>query len=167
VCGADRSEFVLLEPEKSGFIHELVSAFKLHRVLAHFPCGLIPTAAGFFVIHLVAGGTDFEVAAFLLTVAVLIVVPLTVGSGIKDWHKYFGARRAPVFYKKLGLAITLFTLGLIAVTIRQVQPDLLNPPGWHRWVNFFCLTGMLGCVGLLGHYGGVLATQTLQKQKQE
>lgn len=167
VCGADRTKFILLEPEKSGLFHELAAAFNPHRVFAHFPCGLMPTAVCLLVIHFVTGTTDFEVAAFFLTVAVLIAVPLTAGSGLYEWGKYFGTQRAPVFYKKLCLAIALFTLGLAAITIRLVQPVPVNTADWHRWFYFFCLCGMLGCVVLLGHYGSVLASQTLQKQKKE
>ncbi len=47
VCGADKSKFILLDAGKQWLFHELVSAFKLHPVLAHFPGGLMPTAALF------------------------------------------------------------------------------------------------------------------------
>jgi len=165
ICSADRSEFILLDTGKSSLFHEMVSVFRLHPVLAHFPSGLIPTAACFLMIYVATGKAAFEVAAFLLVVFVTIVIPFTTGFGIHDWYKYLSTQRAPVFYKKLGLALTLFTLGLIAITIRYNQPDLLRTDDWYRWLYLFCIIGMLGCVGLLGHYGSVLAAQAVQKQK--
>jgi uncharacterized membrane protein/rubredoxin len=165
ICSADRSKFILLDTEKSSLFHEMISVFKLHPVLAHFPSGLIPTAAFFLVVYVATGKSDFEVAAFLLVVFATIIVPFSAWSGIHNWYKYLSARRAPVFYKKLGLALTLFTLGLIAITIRYNQPALLRTDDWCRWFYLFCIIGMLGCVGLLGHYGSVLAAQAVQKQE--
>lgn len=165
ICSADRSKFILLDTEKSSLFHEMISVFKLHPVLAHFPSGLIPTVACFLVVYVATGKSDFEVAAFLLVVFVTIIVPFSAGSGIHNWYKYLSARRAPVFYKKLGLALTLFTFGLIAITIRYNQSALLRTDDWYRWLYLFCIIGMLGCVGLLGHYGSVLAAQAVQKQK--
>lgn len=165
ICLADRSKFILLDKEKSSFFHEMASAFKLHPVLAHFPNGLVPTAACFLAVYLATGETDFEVAAFLLVGFVTLTVPLTIVAGIHDWYKYLATRRAPVFYKKLGLALMLFALSLAAITIRYNQPTLLRVYDWNCWLYLLCIIGMLFCVGLLGHYGSVLSAQTVEKKK--
>lgn len=164
-CGADKSKFIPLDAENSSLFHEIISAFKLHPVLAHFPGGLMPTAALFLVFYLVTKQPGIEKAAFSLVLVLTVVVPFSLGTGIHDWYKYLGKQRAPVFYKKLGLALTLLTFGLIAIALRYGQPELLATDNWQRWLYLLCLFGMLGCVGFLGHYGSLLAVQAAQSQK--
>jgi len=55
--------------------------------------------------------------------------------------------------------LTLLTLGLVAISLRYGQPELLTTGGWPRWLYLACLSGMLGCVMLLGHYGAMLVFQ--------
>jgi len=159
VCGSDRSMFILLGAEKSGLPHSLMATFKLHPVAAHFPNGLVPTAAFFLLLCFLTGNSSFESAAFKLILVATMVVPVSVASGLYDWHKHFGGRRYSIFFKKIGLALTLLTLGLIAISLRYGDPELIATVGWRRWIFFFCLLGMLNCVMLLGHYGSILATQ--------
>ena len=159
VCGADRSQFIPLEAEKTVALPTLIATFKLHPVAAHFPNGLLPTAALFLLLSLVFGNPGFEATAFWLLTVAIAVVPVSLGSGLHDWQKHFGGRRAAIFYKKIALAITLLTLGLVAIAIRYGQPELLTTGGWQRWLFLVCLSGMLGCVMLLGHYGALLVFQ--------
>lgn len=165
VCGADKSKFIPLDTEKTGLFHELVSAFKLHPVLAHFPGGLMPTAALFLVFYFVTKQAGVEHASFWLVLVLTIVVPFSLATGIHDWYKYFGRDHAPVFYKKLALALTLLTLGLVAIALRYDQPGLLASDSWHRWLYLLCLLGMLTCISLLGHYGSLLLVQVVQRQE--
>jgi len=159
VCGADRSKFILLDAEKFAGLHALVDTFKLHPVVAHFPSGLIPTAALFLLLSLVLGNAGLEAASFWLVMVATAVVPVSLGSGLYDWQKHFGGRRAAIFFKKIGLAVTLLTLGLVSVSLRYGHPELLMAAGWERWLFLFCLLCMLGCVVLLGYYGGILVSQ--------
>lgn len=159
VCGADRSQFVPLEAESRGLLRELIATFKLHPVAAHFPGGLLPTAAGFLLLSRLLDQPGLEAAAFWLILAATAVVPVSIGSGLHDWQAAFGGRRAPVFFKKTGLAVTLLILGLAACALRYGHPGLLATSGWQRWLYLACLAGMLGCVVLLGHYGALLAAR--------
>ena len=159
VCGADRSQFVPLEDQQAAALPSLIATFKLHPVAAHFPNGLLPTAALFLLLYLVRGNPGFEATAFWLLIGATAVVPVSLGSGLHDWRQRFGGRRAPIFFKKIGLALTLLTLGLVAVAVRYGQPELLATGGWQRWLYLVCLGGMLGCVMLLGHYGSILVVQ--------
>jgi len=164
ICGADRSKFIPLNAEKSHFFHDLVAAFKLHPVAAHFPNGLMPTAALFLALYFGTSNSAFEAMAYWLVLTLTVVVPVSIGSGIHDWYAYFGGRRAPIFYKKAGLALSLLGLGMVAVFLRYGQPDLLTTAGWQRGLYLFCFVGMLSCVVLLGHYGSLLAVQVVQVQ---
>jgi PAS domain S-box-containing protein len=162
ICGSDSSKFILLGHKKSHFFHELTAAFKLHPVVAHFPNGLMPTAALFLGLFLFTANSGFEATAFWLVLTLTIVVPVSIGSGLHDWYKYIAKRRAPIFAKKISLALMLLVLGLVAILLRYGQPDLLMTAGWQRWLYLLCLIGMLGCVALLGHFGSLLAVQVAQ-----
>ena len=159
VCGADRTKFIPLVVEQTAALQTIFATFKLHPVAAHFPNGLMPTAALFLLLYLVLGNSGFEATAFWLLMVATAVVPVSLGSGLYDWQKHFGGRRAPVFFKKIGLALTLLTLGLVALAVRYGQPELLATGSWQRWLFFACLAGMLSCVMLLGHYGSILVFQ--------
>lgn len=159
VCGADRSRFVPVEVEKTSFLNELLATFRLHPVAAHFPGGLLPTAALFLLLALALGHPGLEAAAFWLLLVALAVVPVSIGSGLSDWRRHFGGRRAPVFFRKLALAVTLLVLGLVAIAVRSGEPGLVSGGGWVCWVYAVCLAGMLGCVMLLGHYGATLVSR--------
>lgn len=159
VCGADRTQFILLAAGESPPRHSLMATFTLHPVAAHFPAGLFPTAALFLAFYAVVGNPGFEAAAFWLIVTATAVVPVSLGSGLYDWQKHFGGRRAPIFLKKIGLAVALLVLSLLAAFLRYGHPELLTATGWQRGLFLLCLLGMLGCVMLLGHYGAILAAQ--------
>lgn len=165
VCGADKSKFIALAAEDSGFFRELVAAFKLHPVLAHFPGGLMPTAVLFLLVYMITKQPGLEAASYWLVMVLTIVVPFSLVTGIRDWHKYFGKQRAPVFYKKFTLALTLLTLGVVAIALRYDQPGLLTTDSWHRWLYLLCLAGMLTSISLLGHYGSLLMVQAIQRQE--
>lgn len=137
----------------------MIDTFKLHPMAAHFPNGLLPTAALFLLFYLVSGNASLEVATYGLVLVATAVVPVSLGSGIHDWRKHFGGQRSPIFIRKISLATILLGLGLAAIALRYGRPELLQSPGWERWLFFSCLSGMLGCVTLLGHYGGILAAR--------
>ncbi|MDT8444708.1 MAG: DUF2231 domain-containing protein [Desulfuromonadales bacterium] len=159
VCGADRAQFVPAESEKASLLQDLVANFRLHSVVTHFPSGLIPTCILFLLLYFIVGHPGLESAAFWLLLVVVAVAPVSLASGIYAWQKYFAGRRACIFFKKIGLALSLLLLGLIAILLRYGQPDLLVVGGWRFWLYLLCFGGMLGCVIFLGHYGSKLVFQ--------
>lgn len=159
VCGADRTQFILLPEEAHPALSSILATFEIHPVAAHFPGGLIPTAAVFLLLHLVFDVSGLEPAVFWLIAVATAVVPVSLGSGLHDWRTHFGGQRAPIFFRKIGLAIILLSLGLTALAMRPDQAALLVGGGWQAWLFFGCLAGMLGCVMLLGHYGAILVAR--------
>ncbi len=159
VCGADRSQFVPADAEEASLLHDLVANFRLHSVVAHFPCGLLPTIALFLLIYFVTGHPVLETAVFWLLLVAIAVSPVSLASGIYIWQKHFNGKRASIFFKKIGLALGLLLLGLVAILLRYGQPDLLVVGGWRFWLYLLCLVGMFGCVIFLGHYGSKLVFQ--------
>lgn len=165
VCHADASKFVLVtaEPEADqppaqppGLLREMLDTLVPHAISAHFPNALIPVVALFLGLFVLFGRESFATTAVsLLVVAVLSVVPTFV-TGFYDWKTAYGGERAPIFRKKIVLAIVLLMLGLIALGWRWSHPQLLIDGGWPAWLFMALIVGMLACVTLLGHYGGIL-----------
>ena len=159
VCGADRSLFVPVEVAEPGLLHDLMANFRPHSVVVHFPSGLVPTMALFLMIYLFTSYADLEVTVFWLLLMVLAVTPVAMASGIYAWQVHFAGRRASIFFKKIGLALNLMLLGLIAGVLRYGQDEPLAAGDWRLWLYLLCLGGMLVCVVLLGHYGSKLVFQ--------
>jgi rubredoxin len=160
VCGADRSLFVLIDKEvEATLLHDLITNFRLHSVVAHFPCGLLPTCGLFLLIYLIVGHPGLETTIYWLLLVVLAVTPVSLASGLYVWQKHFSGRRASIFYKKIGLALILLLLGLIAMLLRFGRPELIVSGGWQSWLYLSCFGVMFGCVVLLGHYGSKLVFQ--------
>lgn len=181
VCSVDVSKFVLVEDTDttvsesaasepaasrlSGFLQEMREAFVPHAVAAHFPNALIPTAVLFFFLFLVIGRESFETAAFYLLVVAVLAIPPTLGSGIYDWKTGYKGNAAPIFRKKIILGCCLLVLGLIVVIWRWQSPGILLEGGLSAWIFLLLVFGMLGCVTLLGHYGGQLVFSKLHSRK--
>jgi len=159
VCGADRSLFVAVDEAEPSLLHDLIVSFRLHSVAAHFPCGLLPSCVIFLVVYFISGRPAMETTVFWLLLLALSVAPVSLASGIYAWQKHFNGRRASIFMKKIGLAITLLVLGAVAILLRSTHPDLIQAGGWLRWLYLACFGGMIGCVILLGHYGSKLVFQ--------
>ncbi len=157
MCGADRSRFVPLPDESRRFFPSLMSTFKLHPVAAHFPGGLLPTAALFLILHILTGGIGLEAASYWLILVATAVVPVSLASGLYDWRRSFHGRRARIFTVKITLACSLLTLGLLAIAMRSGVFWAWSTHSWQGWFYGACLAGMLACVVLLGHYGAILA----------
>lgn len=172
VCGVDSSRFELVvtedesTPEPSGVIGlavDMWQTFVLHAVAAHFPNGLLPSAALFFVLFLIKGGESFETTAFHLVALCVLVTPVVFLSGIRDWQAKFGGLPGSVFYKKIALALILLILGVSAVSLRGVVGswEALGP--WGQIIYLALVAGMLGCVTMLGHYGGQLVFMKIEQ----
>jgi uncharacterized membrane protein len=161
-CGADRSLFVPVEEEAVAtvtLLKDLVANFRLHSVVAHFPCGLLPTIALFLLAYFMTGQPHLESAVFWLLLVVLVAAPVSLASGIYAWQKHFKGRRAGIFMKKIGLALVLLLLGLAAAQLRFGHPELMMSVSWRSLLYLAFFVGMLGCAVLLGHYGSKLVFQ--------
>jgi len=168
VCHADASKFVLvtetLEAEPSapipdklrGLFREMLDVFVPHAVAAHFPNALIPTLTLFLLLFLASGNVSLETAAYYLLWVVFLAVPTTIVTGLYDWKTLYAAAPAPIFRRKIILAVLLLILTISAVFWRWQQPQLLQQGGWSRVVFVVLVAAMLVCVTLLGHYGGML-----------
>ncbi|MEJ2470516.1 MAG: hypothetical protein P8Y91_00595 [Desulfuromonadales bacterium] len=167
VCGADRSQFVLIEEKSSRLLPSMRDHFRLHPIVAHFPNGLIPTALFFVVLALAAQSSRLEETAFWLLMVAGAVIPVSLISGLYEWRKEFAGRRAAIFTKKIVLASLLLVLALLALILRGGQAGLLLRNDLQSWLYGGVLLGMLLCVILLGHYGSILVASLYSTSSQE
>ena len=168
VCHADASKFVLVgeEPDEpvaaptpsglSGMLREILDVFVPHAVAAHFPNALIPTMVLFLFAFLISGHASFDLAAFYLLLVVVLTVPITFATGLYDWKTLYGGASAPIFRRKIILASVLSILAAGTAVWRWQTPELLEAGGWPLVIFLLLVAVMLGCVALLGHYGGML-----------
>ena len=163
VCGVGSEKFVSVEEPQIGLLQEMIQVFQPHAVAAHFPNALLPTAVLFLIVALVLGESSFELAAFYLLVVVLLAAPVTMASGMYDWKTKFGGQKAAIFKRKIALATTLIILAIITVALRLNQPELIQAGGAIRIFYLFLIFAMLGCVTMLGHYGGKLVFSLMDK----
>ena len=175
VCGVDASKFELVaggsdseEPQTSlgviAFAQEMWETFVLHAVAAHFPNGLLPAAALFFGLFLIKGVESFESTAFHLVALSVLITPVVFISGIRDWQAKYGGVPGGVFYKKIMLALIMLILGIAAVMLRSTSGSWDGMGSWGQIVYLSLLAGMLGCVTMLGHYGGQLVFKKHEQQ---
>lgn len=150
VCGAERGKFILLEPGSPEPPAQPALSLHLHPILAHFPNGLMPVVWLFLAVSWLLGRPALDEAALWLVGIVTLVAPLSLATGIYDWKTRFAGEKAPIFIRKIALAICLLLLGCLALVLRMTGGAALQP------VYYVCLAGMLGCVTLLGYYGGKL-----------
>jgi hypothetical protein len=148
----------------SKFFEEFKKTFMLHAVAAHFSNGLIPVAVLYLLLALPARDAFFEHTVENLLVIVLMAIPVSFLSGIRDWKKKYNGAKAPVFTKKIRLSIVLFALCLIAVSIRLTLPGVMNGSGLLFMAYTASLLLMLPVVVLLGHYGGKLSSGQRQEK---
>lgn len=139
------------------FLKEMKQSFMLHPVAAHFSNGVIPVAVLYLLLFLPTGNLYFEHTVINLLVIVLLAVPFSFYSGIRDWKRKYKAAKTPVFQKKIRLSILLSVLCVITVSIRIAVPDVMLTKGLLSWIFAVSLFLMLPTVVLLGHYGGKLA----------
>lgn len=150
VCGAERDKFGLLEAGSPKPPEQPALSLHLHPILAHFPNGLMPVVWLFLAVSWLLGRLALEEAAIWLVGIVTLVAPLSLATGIYDWKTRFGGEKAPIFIRKMVLAVCLLLLGCLALALQLAGEGALQT------LYYLCLAGMLGCVTLLGYYGGKL-----------
>jgi len=143
--------------ELRNFAREMERFFIFHAIASHFVNGLVPIAVLFLLLTLVTVDVYFEQTVFHLFAVSSLTVPITLISGIRDWRIKFKGARAPIFYRKITLAIILALLCVAIVSIRLLWTDPLAAGGKIAWLYAVCIFMTLPLVTLLGHYGGKLA----------
>jgi peptidoglycan/LPS O-acetylase OafA/YrhL len=146
------------------FLEEMKKSLVIHAVAAHFSNGLIPVAVLYLMFTLMTGSTFYEHTVIHLLVIVLLAIPVSFISGIMDWKRKYKGAKAPIFVKKIRLAIVLSVLAVTAMAIRLFVPGVSEQSGPLFWAYSTILFAMLPVVVLLGHYGGKLSASQRQEK---
>ncbi len=170
VCKADASKFELVsEPDVKAetrvdvlrkqaleLFAEMRATFVPHAVAAHFPNALLPTCFLFLLLFIVSGQASFEATVFYLLLVTFLAVPATFVTGLIDWKMKYSGELTPIFRKKMILGLVLIFLSSVSTLWRWQNPEVLASGGFSACAYSLLLLAMLGCVTLLGHYGGML-----------
>ena len=146
---------------------ENINTFIFHAVTSHFVNGLIPVSVLFMLLTIVTADSYFEHTVFHLICVVSIAAPVSLLSGIRDWRVKFHGGRAPIFYRKIKLSISLIILCAAVIAIRIVWHDPIAAGGRIAWLYVVCISLTLPVVVLLGYLGGKLAYMARQKVTNE
>jgi rubredoxin len=183
LCGASSDKFELLaeEPEQapsfqapqakpvpapaSGLLREMVETFMPHAVAAHFPNALLPTLALFLTLCLLFGLNTLDHGIYLLLGVLAVSAPLTLATGIYSWRRHFDGAKTPIFHRKLILGVCLVLICAEMLLLRYSNPQLLTAASPATWFFVALAAAALGCVTLLGHYGGMLVFGRAEKNR--
>jgi uncharacterized membrane protein len=130
----------------------MVLTGRLHPLLVHFPIGLVLIAAVAELVAIATNIREWRVVAVanvragaVLAVAaaiagwVLSSAPGIEASATLEWHRWLG---------------TLAATGVVAAALATTGADGPSPTA--RWIYQIALFGAAACVGVTGHFGGVL-----------
>ncbi len=179
VCGADRSKFIEVFPDKpesvpefgtketvreSGKlpflqiyenVTELMSEYHIHPISVHIPNGVLPVSVIFVILAVVFQFIGFAAPAFYNLVFVLLSMPLVLFSGYNDWKRIYGAQMTNLFFTKMVCGGVVTATCFILVLWRIFNPNVMYRSET-RWIFLFIHLIMLGAAGLAGHLGGNL-----------
>lgn len=156
-------------PKKSlqSVIDDILKTFIFHAVASHFVNGLVPIAVLFLGLTLVTANIYFDHTVFHLFIMTALAIPFVLFSGIHDWRVKFHGGKAPIFYRKIKLGITLAILCTIIIALRMNYPDPIAVGGWVAGLYIACIALTLPVVTILGHLGGKLAFMVRQQKSPE
>lgn len=170
VCQADASKFEMIgEPDVGqesrvdvvrkqalALFTEMKASFVPHAVAAHFPNALLPTCFLFLLLFIVSGQASFESTVFYLLLVAFVAIPATFVTGLIDWKMKYSGELTSIFRKKIIFGLLLFCLSFVATFWRWQNPEVLSAGGLSACAYSILILATLGCVVLLGHYGGML-----------
>lgn len=177
VCGADRSKFIEIFPDKTQTAPEsfslrengklpllqiydkateLMSEHHIHPISVHIPNGVLPVSVIFVILAVVFEFSGFASPAFYNLVFVLLSMPLVIFSGYNDWKRIYGSQMTNLFFTKMVCGGIVTVTSFILVIWHIADPHVTDPTSGTRWPFLFIHLVMLGSAGLAGHLGGNL-----------
>jgi len=135
-------------------VKSLIVKHHLHPVSVHFPNGILPVVAIFFVISALFKSESLAWAGFYNLVFVLISLPVVLVAGYVEWEKKYNRALTKLFQVKIVAAIITTVCCAVAIIWYLVDPAVVSSS--RGWI-FICLNVvMLGSAGVAGFIGGKL-----------
>ncbi len=184
VCGADKSMFVLLEPEqdaqeetgagepetqeavavpeipvsklqKKPLFAQMVK-HHVHPVSVHIPNGVLPVSVIFIVLSTLFNFSGLGQAAFYNLVVVVVSMPLVLFSGYLEWQIKYGGNLTRLFMAKIACAGTVALTSIFLVVWLYLDPQVAMAPSSGRLSFFIVNIVMLAAAVTAGFIGGKL-----------
>ena len=146
---------VAAEP-KPGIFARMIMALHLHPILVHFPNGILPVVFVLLALSVFLGVGKYEAAAFYNMIAVLITMPLVLGTGYIEWKNRYRKAKTFLFITKIFCSIIATSCLVVLVAWRYFVPTVAAPDSPLRLIYFIVAAVMIGAIGMAGHLGGRL-----------
>ncbi len=184
VCGADKSMFVLLEPEQeapeeTGPIEPEVQKTEavperpvselqknplfgqmlkhhVHPVSVHIPNGVLPVSVIFIVLSALFNFSGLSQAAFYNLVFVVASMPLVLFSGYLEWQVKYGGNLTRLFMVKIACAGIVVLTAIVLVVWLYIDPQVAVSSSSGRMSFFIVNMVMLAAAATAGFIGGKL-----------
>ncbi len=173
VCGADKSLFIEVTPQKNAAppkssskpfqgaslyhrITDLMIQHHIHPISAHVPNGVAPAAFLFVFLSVIFRFESLSTAAFYNLVFVLVCLPVVMLAGFNEWHKKYRSSKTPLFVTKIIAAFVVATAALILVVWYAIDPGITTTPSAARIVFLLLHLVLLAAAGIAGFIGGKL-----------
>lgn len=129
-----------------------------HVLLTHFPLSLFGVAFLFQILHIFVFPKCFELATNIVLVGgAVTLVPSTI-TGLHTWKKNYNSSNAPLFRKKIVIAIALLIISSSLAVWRIAYIGTLGSAstGVVPWLYLAGITILILGAGIEGFYGGQL-----------
>jgi predicted heme/steroid binding protein/uncharacterized membrane protein len=141
------------EPDKGSPLLDFYFAQHPHPVAVHFPVALSVVTAAFVLLHLLTNEKVFESTAYYVLWAAVIMTPLTIMSGAFSWWLNYGHKFTDNFKDKIVFSAIYTVLGVMALTLRAANHDVLLERESLGWVYVMLLMAQVAIVSILGRVG--------------
>ncbi|MGD9365018.1 MAG: hypothetical protein PVH87_04930 [Desulfobacteraceae bacterium] len=179
VCGADKSKFILIEPEPAAndkgaatqgtaepsgshpiaaFARraQILTRLHGHPIAVHIPNGVLPLSVLFTLVACLFHSQGMATTARINMIFICLSMPVVIVTGLIDWYNRFEGRVTKVFLIKMvcGGIVTLLTFILTVWWI--VSPDVYLSRIGQSSLFIILNLADLGAAATAGFYGGKL-----------
>ncbi len=186
LCGADKSKFILLEPEQAAdepasetaatienraghaalqkaapaadlnFLYSQILKHHIHPVSVHIPNGVLPLSVIFIFLSALFGFAGLGKAAFYNLLFVAGAMPLVLFSGFIEWQKRYNGANTYVFLTKMICGCIVFATVVGLVIWMVIDPQAASLDSPARFRFLLVNVVMLAAAAVAGFLGGKL-----------
>ena len=124
-----------------------------HPVSVHFPIAYLMGLIVLLLLFLVTGSEIFDTVAYYLLWMGVVMTPVAMLAGAISWWFNFGHKFTSRFRIKLGVSISLFVVGVVALILRTTRPAAFidrEPVGWAYFGLVLLMVAMVAVLGWIG-----------------
>ena len=127
-----------------------------HPISVHFPIAYIAAVLVLLILNLLTGSASFETAGYYMLWGSVIMAPVAIVLGVMSWSFNYSRMLKGVFMGKIIFSIAFLVVGVVALTLRVSNPDIVVTPDPMRWIYVGLMIAMVALASALGWLGGVI-----------